>query len=147
MGKDQFGRPATKAQRHDPLHVQLMGPSENDPLPQGKQPRAKAARNERKNKPDANYVDAKLSRKILSIAQQQQDEINKEARGGLSSDDDEEEEQTYGKRAGSSGGANKSFIPAIGGDSDEEESDADEEGDFGTFDEIEIDQRDAELLA
>lgn len=53
MGKDQFGRPATKAQRHDPLHVQLMGPSENDPLPQGKQPRAKAARNERKNKPDA----------------------------------------------------------------------------------------------
>lgn len=83
----------------------------------------------------------------MSIAQQQQDEINKEARGGLSSDDDEEEEQTYGKRAGSAGGANKSFIPAIGGDSDEEESDADEEGDFGTFDEIEIDQRDAELLA
>ncbi|KAG0291552.1 snoRNA-binding rRNA-processing protein [Linnemannia gamsii] len=147
MGKDQYGRPATKAQRHDPLHVQLMGPSENDPLPQGKQPRAKTARNERKSKPDANYVDAKLSRKILSIAQQQQDEISKEARGGLSSDDDEEEEQTYGKRAGSAGGANKSFIPAIGGDSDEEESDADEEGDFGTFDEIEIDQRDAELLA
>ena len=88
-----------------------------------------------------------MSRKILSIAQQQQDEINKEARGGLSSDDDEEEEQTYGKKAGSAGGANKSFIPAIGGDSDEEESDADEEGDFGTFDEIEIDQRDAELLA
>ncbi|KAF9908264.1 snoRNA-binding rRNA-processing protein [Linnemannia zychae] len=146
MGKDQFGRPAAKAQRHDPLHVQLMGPSENDPLPQGKQPRAKTARNERKNKPDANYVDAKLSRKILSIAQQQQDEINKEARGGLSSDDDEEEEQTYGKKAGSAG-VNKSFIPAIG-DSDEEDSDMEgEEGDFGTFDEIEIDQRDAELLA
>ncbi|KAF9127990.1 snoRNA-binding rRNA-processing protein [Mortierella sp. 14UC] len=146
MGKDQFGRPAAKGQRHDPLHVQLMGSSENDPLPQGKQPRAKAARNERKNKPDANYVDAKLSRKILSIAQQQQDEINKEARGGLSSDDDEEEVQTFGKKAGSAGGANKSFIPAIG-DSDEEDSDVEEDGDFGTFDEIEIDQRDAELLA
>ncbi|KAK3842143.1 MAG: Bystin-domain-containing protein [Linnemannia gamsii] len=147
MGKDQFGRPANKGQRHDPLHVQLMGPSENDPLPQGKQPRAKTARNERKNKPDANYVDAKLSRKILSIAQQQQDEINKESRGGLSSDDDEEEEQTFGKKAGSSaGGPNRSFIPAIG-DSDEEDSDVEEDGDFGTFDEIEIDQRDAELLA
>ncbi|KAG0379236.1 snoRNA-binding rRNA-processing protein [Mortierella sp. AD032] len=131
MGKDQFGRPANKGQRHDPLHVQLMGPSENDPLPQGKQPRAKTARNERKNKPDA----------------QQQDEINKESRGGLSSDDDEEEEQTFGKKAGSSaGGPNKSFIPAIG-DSDEEDSDVEEDGDFGTFDEIEIDQRDAELLA
>ncbi|KAF9923406.1 snoRNA-binding rRNA-processing protein [Linnemannia zychae] len=143
MGKDQFGRPA-KAQRHDPLHVQLMGPSENDPLPQGKQPRAKAARNERKNKPDANYVDAKLSRKILAIAQQQQDEINREERGGLSSDD-EEEEQTFGKKSGATG-LNKGFIPAVG-DSDEEESDMEDDGDFGTFDEIEIDQRDAELLA
>ncbi|KAG0217637.1 snoRNA-binding rRNA-processing protein [Mortierella sp. NVP41] len=146
MGKEQFGRPSAKAPRHDPLHVQLMGPSENDPLPQGKQPRAKTARNERKNKPDANYVDAKLSRKILSIAQQQQDEINKEARGGLSSDDEDEDEQTYGKKSGSTGGPNKAFIPAIG-DSDEEDSDMEEGDDFGTFDEVEIDQRDAELLA
>ncbi|KAG0308918.1 snoRNA-binding rRNA-processing protein [Dissophora globulifera] len=145
MGKDQYGRPSTKASRHDPLHVQLMGPSENDPLPQGKQPRAKAARNERKNRPDANFVDAKLSRKILSIAQEQQDEVRREERGGLSSDDDDDEEDTntFGKKASS--GPNKSFIPAIG-DSDDEDEDV-EDDDFGTFDEIEIDQRDAELLA
>jgi len=52
MGKDTLARPGAKT-RHDPLHVQLMAGSENDPLPQGKAPRAKAARNERKNKPDA----------------------------------------------------------------------------------------------
>ncbi|KAF9932051.1 hypothetical protein KVV02_004371 [Mortierella alpina] len=144
MGKDQFSRPSAKAPRHDPLHVQLMGPSENDPLPQGKQPRAKTARNERKNKPDANFVDAKLSRKILAIAQEQQDEIHKEERGGLSSDDEDEEENTFGKKTAL--GPNKSFIPAIG-DSDEEDSGAEDGDDFGTFDEIEIDQKDAELLA
>ncbi|KAF9954950.1 snoRNA-binding rRNA-processing protein [Mortierella alpina] len=144
MGKDQFSRPSAKAPRHDPLHVQLMGPSENDPLPQGKQPRAKTARNERKNKPDANFVDAKLSRKILAIAQEQQDEIHKEERGGLSSDDEEEEETTFGKKT--TLGPNKSFIPAIG-DSDEDDSGAEDGDDFGTFDEIEIDQKDAELLA
>ncbi|GJJ76793.1 essential nuclear protein 1 [Entomortierella parvispora] len=147
MGKDTLARPGSKT-RHDPLHVQLMAGSENDPLPQGKVPRAKAARNERKNKPDANFVDAKLSRKILSIAQEQQDEINREDRGGLSSDDDEEETQTYGKKASgpSKGAVSKSFIPAID-DSDEEDSGAEDGDDFGTFDEIEIDQRDAELLA
>ncbi|KAF9565304.1 snoRNA-binding rRNA-processing protein [Mortierella alpina] len=144
MGKDQFSRPSAKAPRHDPLHVQLMGPSENDPLPQGKQPRAKTARNERKNKPDANYVDAKLSRKILAIAQEQQDEIHKEERGGLSSDDEDEEVSTFGKKTAL--GPNKSFIPAIG-DSDEDDSGAEDGDDFGTFDEIEIDQKDAELLA
>ncbi|KAF9983412.1 snoRNA-binding rRNA-processing protein [Mortierella antarctica] len=144
MGKDQFSRPSAKAPRHDPLHVQLMGPSENDPLPQGKQPRAKTARNERKNKPDANFVDAKLSRKILAIAQEQQDEIHKEERGGLSSDEEDEEENTFGKKTAL--GPNKSFIPAIG-DSDEEDSGAEDGDDFGTFDEIEIDQKDAELLA
>ncbi|KAF9276370.1 snoRNA-binding rRNA-processing protein [Mortierella alpina] len=144
MGKDQFSRPSAKAPRHDPLHVQLMGPSENDPMPQGKQPRAKTARNERKNKPDANFVDAKLSRKILAIAQEQQDEIHKEERGGLSSDDEDEEENTFGKKTAL--GPNKSFIPAIG-DSDEEDSGAEDGDDFGTFDEIEIDQKDAELLA
>jgi len=52
MGKDTLARPGAKT-RHDPLHVQLMAGSENDPLPQGKVPRAKTARNERKNKPDA----------------------------------------------------------------------------------------------
>ncbi|KAF9197963.1 snoRNA-binding rRNA-processing protein [Haplosporangium sp. Z 27] len=144
MGKEQFSRSNSKAPRHDPLHVQLLGPSENDTIHQGKQPRAKAARNERKNKPDANFVDAKLSRKILSIAQEQQDEIRREDRGGLSSDDDDEEENTYGKKGAS--GTNRSLIPAIG-DSDEEDSDIEEADDFGTFDEIEIDQRDAELLA
>ncbi|KAF9192151.1 snoRNA-binding rRNA-processing protein [Haplosporangium sp. Z 767] len=142
MGKEQFSRSSAKAPRHDPLHVQLMGPSENDPLPQGKQPRAKAARNERKNKPDANFVDAKLSRKILAIAQEQQDEVSKEERGGLSSDDEDEGENTFGKKAIA---GSKSFIPAIG-DSDDD-SEVEEDDDFGTFDEIEIDQRDAELLA
>ncbi|KAF9919391.1 snoRNA-binding rRNA-processing protein [Lobosporangium transversale] len=140
MGKEQFSRSSTRAPRHDPLHVQLMGPSDNDPL--GKQPRAKAARNERKNRPDANFVDAKLSRKILSIAQEQQDEIRREERGGLSSD--EEEGSTFGKKSGS--GPTRNLIPAIG-DSDEDESDIEDGDDFGTYDEIEIDQQDAELLA
>ncbi|KAF9301130.1 snoRNA-binding rRNA-processing protein [Mortierella antarctica] len=149
MGKEGYARPGQKASRHDPLHVQLMAGSENDPLPQGKAPRAKAARNERKNKPDANFVDAKLSRKILAIAQEQQDEVSKEDRGGVSSDDEEEEESTFGKKHKSLGTpvSAKNFIPAIG-DSDEEDSGAEEDGaDFGTFDEIEIDQKDAELLA
>ncbi|KAF9948871.1 snoRNA-binding rRNA-processing protein, partial [Mortierella alpina] len=91
-----------------------------------------------------NFVDAKLSRKILAIAQEQQDEIHKEERGGLSSDDEDEEEPTFGKKTAL--GPNKSFIPAIG-DSDEEDSGAEDGDDFGTFDEIEIDQKDAELLA
>ncbi|KAG0039301.1 snoRNA-binding rRNA-processing protein [Podila clonocystis] len=149
MGKEGFTRPGQKAPRHDPLHVQLMAGSENDPLPQGKAPRAKSARNERKNKPDANFVDAKLSRKILAIAQEQQDEVSKEDRGGVSSDEEEEEEPTFGKKHKSLGTpvSAKNFIPAIG-DSDEEDSGAEEDGaDFGTFDEIEIDQKDAELLA
>ncbi|KAF9206086.1 snoRNA-binding rRNA-processing protein [Podila verticillata] len=149
MGKEGFARPGQRAPRHDPLHVQLMAGSENDPLPQGKAPRAKAARNERKNKPDASFVDAKLSRKILAIAQEQQDEVSKEDRGGVSSDDEEEEESTFGKKHKSLGTpvSAKNFIPAIG-DSDEEDSGAEEDGaDFGTFDEIEIDQKDAELLA
>ncbi|KAF9404894.1 snoRNA-binding rRNA-processing protein, partial [Podila epigama] len=96
-----------------------------------------------------NFVDAKLSRKILAIAQEQQDEVRKEERGGLSSDDDEEEVQTFGKKHKTLGTpvSAKNFIPAIG-DSDEDDSGAEEDGDdFGTFDEIEIDQKDAELLA
>lgn len=90
-----------------------------------------------------------MSRKILAIAQEQQDEVSKEDRGGVSSDDDEEEESTFGKKHKSLGTpvSAKNFIPAIG-DSDEEDSGAEEDGaDFGTFDEIEIDQKDAELLA
>ncbi|KAF9947846.1 hypothetical protein BGZ65_008501, partial [Modicella reniformis] len=51
MGKEQFSRASVKAPRHDPLHVQLMGPSDDDPL--GRKPKAKTARNERKNRPDA----------------------------------------------------------------------------------------------
>ncbi|KAF9429544.1 snoRNA-binding rRNA-processing protein [Entomortierella beljakovae] len=141
MGKEQFSRSVAKTPRHDPLHVQLLGPSDADTL--GKQPRAKQARNERKNKPDANFVDAKLSKKILAIAQEQQDEIRREERGGFSSDDDDENENTFGKKA--STGPSRGFIPAIG-DSDEE-SDMEDGEEFGTFDEIEIDQRDAELLA
>lgn len=50
MGKEQLPRASVKTPRHDPLHVQLMGPAD-DSL--GKKPRAKAARSERKNKPDA----------------------------------------------------------------------------------------------
>ncbi|KAF9581057.1 snoRNA-binding rRNA-processing protein [Lunasporangiospora selenospora] len=144
MGKDQ--RPGGK-QRHDPLHVQLMAGGENDPLPLGKKPRAKTARNERKNRPDTDYVDAKLSRKILSIAQEQQDEVRREERGGLSSDDDDDEEESaFGKTSASASGPNRRFIPAIG--DSEDESDAEEmDGEFGDIEEIEIDQKDAELLA
>ncbi|KAG0240775.1 Bystin-domain-containing protein [Mortierella sp. GBAus27b] len=141
MGKEQFSRAGPKTPRHDPLHVQLMGPAD-DPL--GRKPRAKAARNERKNKPDANFVDAKLSRKILSIAQEQQDEIRREENGGMSSDDDEED-NTFGKKASSGQGSGR-FIPSID-DSDEDDSDIDADEDFGAADEIEIDQQDAELLA
>ncbi|KAF9362689.1 snoRNA-binding rRNA-processing protein [Mortierella sp. NVP85] len=144
MGKEQFTRTSARAPRHDPLHVQLMGPSDDDPL--GKKPRAKAARSERKNKPDASFVDAKLSRKILSIAQEQQDEIRREERGGLSSDDDEDD-STFGKKPSSTSRPGERFIPAIGDSDDEEYSDIEDAEDFGAEDEIEIDQRDAELLA
>ncbi|KAF9167811.1 snoRNA-binding rRNA-processing protein [Actinomortierella ambigua] len=132
-----------KAPRHDPLHVQLMGPSDNDPL--GKKPRAKAARNERKNKADAGFVDAKTSRKILALAQEQQDEIAREdrrSRGELDSDDDDEEDDDKGV---AQSGGQRSFIPAVG-DSDEEDSEMEDDGDFG-YEEVEIDQDDAELLA
>ncbi|KAF9972992.1 snoRNA-binding rRNA-processing protein [Actinomortierella ambigua] len=130
---------SAKTPRHDPLHVQLMGPADNDSL--GKKPRAKAARNERKNKADAGFVDAKTSRKILTLAQEQQDEIEREerkARGELDSDDDEEEEQARS-------GGQRSFVPAVG-DSDEDDSEMEDDGDFG-YEEVEIDQGDAELLA
>ncbi|KAG0226251.1 snoRNA-binding rRNA-processing protein [Actinomortierella wolfii] len=129
----------SKAPRHDPLHVQLMGPADPDSL--GKKPRAKAARAERKNKADAGFVDAKTSRKILALAQEQQDEIAREerkARGELDSDEDEDENTT-------STSGQRSFIPAVG-DSDEEESDMEDDGDFG-YEEVEVDEGDAELLA
>ncbi|KAI9591670.1 Bystin-domain-containing protein [Syncephalis fuscata] len=75
MGKDRAI--ATKqANRHTPLHKEYT-PSEEAQVKGGLRKKY-ADREERRRKTEATYVDPKLSKKILSIAREQQDELNEE---------------------------------------------------------------------
>lgn len=72
MPKDATAPPRAH-RRHNPLHEEIL---ENTPGVLRKVSRSK--RKERSSKPDE-YVDAGLSRKILQIAREQQDELVDEA--------------------------------------------------------------------
>ncbi|CEG67387.1 snoRNA-binding rRNA-processing protein [Rhizopus azygosporus] len=126
MGKASVkaGRP----QRHDPLHVQLADIPEQAFAK--KAPRQKFIdRNSRSEEPDQEYLDSKLSKKILKIAREQQEQIDKEQ--GDQDDEDEEDQvkETFG----------------LGFPDDEEEFEDVEE--YADYEEIEVDEADADILS
>ncbi|KAI8067031.1 Bystin-domain-containing protein [Gilbertella persicaria] len=125
MGKDATKGKGARAQRHDPLHVQLADMPENTLMK--KAPRQKFIdRNSKEEETGEEYLDAKLSKKILKIAREQQEQIEKQ-------EADEEERDPV----------NKAKFP-LGFDPDEEE--IDEVDQYGDYEELEIDAADADIL-
>ncbi|KAL1916665.1 uncharacterized protein VTP21DRAFT_5369 [Calcarisporiella thermophila] len=128
----------TQKQRHDPLHVQLDSTKNPSTRPTS---RSKfAARSEARNAvQDSTYVDAKLSKKILKIAREQQDEIEAEEMS------DEEEEEVKNERATERVHSIRDLF-----DSDNEEDvkeDYEElEGGDEEIEELELDEKDQEIL-
>ncbi|KAI9475631.1 MAG: Bystin-domain-containing protein [Benjaminiella poitrasii] len=124
MGKESSKSKAARPQRHDPLHVQLADIPENNLLK--KAPRQKFIdRNNRAENEGEEYLDAKLSKKILKIAREQQEQIEK-------AEQDEEERDAIKKK-----------FP-LGFDPDEEE--IDEVDQYADYEALEIDATDADLL-
>ncbi|CAG8667210.1 15048_t:CDS:2 [Acaulospora morrowiae] len=119
MGKER----STKKERHNPLHVQL------DETVNKKHSRAKfTARNQQKNKEDE-FVDPILSRKILQIAREQQEELEVEAQT--------REDQTTNDQSAL-------FSSLIDDESDQD--DISEYSEDYNHDELEIDETDQEIL-
>lgn len=88
MGKDSTKVKGARSQRHDPLHVQLADMPETTTMK--KAPRQKFIdRNNRAEENGEEYLDAKLSKKILKIAREQQEQIEKA---------EEDEEERYIKK-------------------------------------------------
>ncbi|KAI8975347.1 Bystin-domain-containing protein [Mycotypha africana] len=127
MGKETTkSSKGARSQRHDPLHVQLADLPETSTL--RKQPRQKfVERNNRAEDTGEEYLDAKLSKKILKIAREQQEQIEKQE-----ADEEEREEKVDKKK-----------FP-LGFDPDEE--DIDEIDQYADYEELEIDAADAETL-
>ncbi|KAK9711445.1 snoRNA-binding rRNA-processing protein [Basidiobolus ranarum] len=126
MGKERVQR----KQRHDPLHVELAEDA-NSSLKVKAGRKKFSDREAKQQQGDAEeYIDPKLSRKILKIAREQQTEIERDE----DSEDDDEEEyvQPTGKAA---------FSAAH--DSDEEDLGSDEDVEY---EELEVDEADQELL-
>ncbi|KAL0638945.1 snoRNA-binding rRNA-processing protein [Maublancomyces gigas] len=130
MPKDGAAVPRAH-RRHNPLHEEIL---ENTPGTLRQVSRSK--RKERSSKPDE-YVDAGLSRKILQIAREQQDELVDEAavamRGGFMG-------VAGSVRWGNDGGE--------GEEDDDSEGDYEDE-DFGEdeiVEEVEIDEADVEMF-
>ncbi|KAL0136535.1 Bystin-domain-containing protein [Mucor lusitanicus] len=125
MGKESTKQKGARAQRHDPLHVQLADMPENNTLK--KAPRQKFVdRNNRAEETGEEYLDAKLSKKILKIAREQQEQIEKQ-------NEDEEERDTSAE-------ASKKY--PLGFDIDEEE--VEEIDQYADYEELEIDAADAD---
>ncbi|GAA5803307.1 Bystin-domain-containing protein [Helicostylum pulchrum] len=124
MGKDASKSKGGRSQRHDPLHIQLAEMPETTTVK--KAPRQKFVdRNNRAEETGEEYLDAKLSKKILKIAREQQEQIEK-------AEEDEEERDT----------TKKSF--PLGFEIDEEEiEEIDQDADY---EELEIDAADADIL-
>lgn len=121
MGKVSSSR---QKQRHDPFYKELTT--------QGGNLRTKSRGKKKEEKgEDQEYIDSAASRKILQLAKEQQDEIEKEEAQQLK----EQGKFAFGARF------------AQGGDEDEEEEDEDEEGyedlsDYGPDEEFEFDEDD-----
>ncbi|CAM0135695.1 snoRNA-binding rRNA-processing protein [Umbelopsis sp. WA50703] len=128
MAKDKQKK--TQPQRHDPLHVQLNEENDFTHAPIRKQRQKFAARN---NRPEDDqegdgYLDAKMSKKILKIAKEQQADLE-------SVQEDSEVQPS----------ATSQFAKSVMEASDEEfenYSDNDEE-----YEEIEVDEADAEIMS
>ncbi|RUP50084.1 Bystin-domain-containing protein [Jimgerdemannia flammicorona] len=121
MGKDAPKPKKVIPQRHDPLHVQMT--QENDLTRTGRKvPRQKFMQREAR-------VDKS---EILKIAQEQQDEIEAEE------EDEEEEEYMPSSKSAT-------IATIVNEDSDEEFDD--DEDDFGDYEELEVDEADAEILS
>ncbi|KAI8875517.1 Bystin-domain-containing protein [Backusella circina FSU 941] len=122
MGKDTAKTKGARAPRHDPLHVQLADMPEQSTIK--KAPRQKFVERNNRGEEGEEYLDAKLSKKILKIAREQQEQLEK-------ANEDEEERPS------------KQF--PLGFDPDDEDIDYEEEYE-GDYEELEIDPADADLL-
>ncbi|KAI8997601.1 Bystin-domain-containing protein [Pilobolus umbonatus] len=124
MGKES-GKSKSSRPRHDPLHVELNDVPEKTFLK--KTTRQKFVDRNNKEEEMEEYVDPKLTKKILKIAREQQEQIEK------AEEDEEERDHSYKKK-----------FP-LGFNPDEEE---DLEGDdqFGDYDDLEIAHEDELLL-
>ncbi|CCX31895.1 Bystin-domain-containing protein [Pyronema domesticum] len=124
---------ARSQRRHNPLHEELIETSTGGPL-------RKVARNKRKEKQDKpeDYVDSGLSKKILQLAKEQQDEIEEE----------KEALEKVGGDLGFLGGNNGQMRFEQEEDSDEGEYEEYEEyEDVEEVEEVEVDEGDEEMFA
>ncbi|GBB89556.1 hypothetical protein RclHR1_16290002 [Rhizophagus clarus] len=121
MGKERVA----KKERHNPLHVQLL-----EDKTSGIKHTNKSRRIQEKEKDK--YVEPSLSRKILKIAKEQQEELQEEL----------EEEDTLNKDQHNKNDQIKIFSSIIESESEEDYSD---EEDFD-YEELEIDEKDQEIL-
>ncbi|ORY95736.1 Bystin-domain-containing protein [Syncephalastrum racemosum] len=124
MGKDQNKRAST--QRHDPLYVEMTGA--NDGRGKGKAPRQKFVDRNNREESFEEYIDPKISKKILQIAREQQEQIEERLA--------DEEENVAAVRPASK-------FPLGFNPSDDE---LDDEDKYGEYEELEIDEEDADVL-
>ncbi|CAG8490872.1 17825_t:CDS:2 [Funneliformis caledonium] len=120
MGKER----AVKKERHNPLHVQIL----EDKNPGRKNFKIKALK--RNQEKDDEYVEPSLSRKILTIAREQQEELEEESNLDKSQINKEDQSQLF-----------SSIIE----DESEEDDHSDEEENFD-YEELEIDENDQVIL-
>ncbi|RKP27238.1 Bystin-domain-containing protein [Syncephalis pseudoplumigaleata] len=94
MGKERTAT-VKHAHRHTPLHKEYM-PSSDEAFNKGASRKKYAEREDRRRKKETAYIDPKLSKKILSIAREQQDELGREDAVEEEGDDQAaEEEEIY----------------------------------------------------
>ncbi|KAG9298253.1 hypothetical protein G9A89_002741 [Geosiphon pyriformis] len=135
MGKDTQERSLkTKKRRHDPLHLELEDAEKISKKPL----RNKfVTRNEQQEKEDE-YIDPKLSRKILKIAKEQQDEIQDDS---LNYDEDASENEELNTSNIDDQLIHRATSKDIFNSSDEEGEKGEE------YEELEIDEEDQELVS
>ncbi|KAI8092612.1 Bystin-domain-containing protein [Halteromyces radiatus] len=132
MGKDSI-KTNKRASRHDPLHAQL---ADNPEHGMRKATRQKFIDRNNKEEEVEEYLDPKLSKKILKIARQQQEQIEQNR------EDDEETSTRTHLNKKKTNGNNKTH--PLGLDLSDEEID---EGElYGDYEELEIDEEDADVL-
>ncbi|KAI8338427.1 Bystin-domain-containing protein [Chlamydoabsidia padenii] len=135
MGKDST-KTVKRTPRHDPLHAQLADNPEH-----GMRKATRQKFIDRNNKEDEveEYLDPKLSKKILNIARQQQEEIERNR------EDDEPPRRSAANRKhdnSKSSSKNKSYPLGFNPSDDE----LDETEMMDDYEELEIDEEDADVL-
>ncbi|ORX68064.1 Bystin-domain-containing protein [Basidiobolus meristosporus CBS 931.73] len=131
MGKERVQR----KQRHDPLHVELTEDANSTVKVKAGKKKFADRENRKQREENEEYIDPKLSRKILKIAREQQNEIEKDEY----SDDNEDEDEEYGQPV------DKATLSAALNDSDDEAQGSEEEEDV-EYEELEVDEADQALL-